>query len=145
LQEELPGFLSAADIFAQPCVWSRDNDVDGTPRTLMEAMAIGLPSVATRIAGIPDIIQDGQSGLLVEPNDAASLAGALQRLIEDPALADRLATAGRAQIEEKFQIDACLEPLAEAFRSYSSVVRSPLSVEKRVTRTRGARIPAKDN
>lgn len=128
LQEELPGFLAAADLFAQPCIWSKDNDVDGTPRTLMEAMAVGLPSVSTRLAGIPDIIEDGESGLLVEPNDTQGLADALERLIRDPALADRLAAGGRAQIEAKFEIDSCLEPLAALFLSHLSVVRDPLSV-----------------
>jgi glycosyltransferase involved in cell wall biosynthesis len=117
LQEELPAFLAAADIFAQPCVWSKDNDVDGTPRTLMEAMAVGLPSVSTRLAGIPDIIEDGDSGLLVEPNDAVGLADALERLIKDAAYAERIAEGGRAQIEQKFEINSCLEPLAALFRS----------------------------
>src|SRR5690606_1776305 len=56
LQEDLQEFFRGSAIFAQPCVWSRDNDVDGTPRTLMEAMACGLPAVATRIAGLPDMI-----------------------------------------------------------------------------------------
>lgn len=116
LQEELPDFLAGGDLFAQPCVWSADNDVDGTPRTLMEAMACGAPSVSTRLAGIPDIIEHDRSGLLVEPNDADGLADALGRLLADPAAAERLARGGRAQILRKFQIDDCLEPLAELFR-----------------------------
>lgn len=119
LQEDLPAFLSAADLFAQPCVWSKDNDVDGTPRTLMEAMAVGLPSVSTRIAGIPDIIEDGSSGLLVEPEDAAGLADALARLIEDLALADALARGGRERIERVFDLETCLDPLAAMFRELS--------------------------
>ena len=127
LQEELPGFLAAADIFAQPCVWSKDNDVDGTPRTLMEAMAVGLPSVSTRIAGIPDIIEHEQSGLLTEPNDTKALADALERLIKEPAYADKLAAGGRARIERKFEINTCLDSLALLF---SSVVRGPWSVAK---------------
>jgi glycosyltransferase involved in cell wall biosynthesis len=117
LQHELPAFLAAADLFAQPCVWSKDNDVDGTPRTLMEAMAVGLPSVSTRLVGIPDIIEDGVSGLLVEPHDVNGLADALEHLIKDPHYADHLAAAGRAQIERKFEINSCLEPLADLFRS----------------------------
>ncbi|HWE37751.1 MAG TPA: glycosyltransferase family 4 protein [Isosphaeraceae bacterium] len=116
LQEELPDFLAGGDLFAQPCVWSSDNDVDGTPRTLMEAMACGAPSVSTRLAGIPDILEHDRSGLLVEPGDVVGLADALRRLIEDPALADRLARGGREQILRKFQIDDCLEPLADLFR-----------------------------
>lgn len=116
LQEELPDFMAAADVFAQPCVWSKDNDVDGTPRTLMEAMACGTPSVSTRLAGIPDIIEHDESGLLVEPGDVPGLADAIQRIIEDPALADRLARGGREQIVRKFRVDDCVEPLVALFR-----------------------------
>jgi colanic acid/amylovoran biosynthesis glycosyltransferase len=118
LQENLSDFLAAADLFAQPCVWSSDNDVDGTPRTLMEAMATGLPSVSTRIAGIPDIIESGESGLLVEPESADELAEALQRVIESPELAAELSRGGRARIEEKFRIEDNLEPLEAVFRRY---------------------------
>jgi glycosyltransferase involved in cell wall biosynthesis len=116
LQEDLPAFLAGGDAFAQPCVWSSDGDVDGTPRTLMEAMACGLPSVSTRLAGIPDIIEDGAAGLLVEPGDVAGLADALQRLVDDPALADRLARGGRDRIDALFRLDDCLEPLFALFQ-----------------------------
>jgi glycosyltransferase involved in cell wall biosynthesis len=117
LQEDLPAFLDTGDAFAQPCVWSRDNDVDGTPRTLMEAMARGLPSVSTRIAGIPEIVEDGVSGLLVEPGDVPALADALERLARDPQLAERLAHGGRRHIEIKFNLADCVDPLADLFRA----------------------------
>ncbi len=117
LQEELADFMHQGDIFAQPCVWSKDNDVDGTPRTLMEAMACGLPSISTRIAGIPDIIIDGESGLLVEPNDPESLAQAIQKIVEEPGLADKLSSGGRKQIEKGFMLPECVNPLVDRFRS----------------------------
>ena len=116
LQERLPQFLASGHAFAQPCIWSSDNDVDGTPRTLMEAMASGLPSVSTRLAGIPDIIDNERSGLLVDPGDAIGLADALQRLIDDPAVADRFAVGGRDQILARFQLDECVDPLVALFR-----------------------------
>ena len=117
LQDDLPGFLATGDVFAQPCVWARDNDVDGTPRTLMEAMSCGVPSISTNLVGIPDVIEDGRSGLLVEPGDAAQLADAIEKVVRNPALADRLAEGGRARVEQVFRIDDCLEPLAELFRA----------------------------
>jgi colanic acid/amylovoran biosynthesis glycosyltransferase len=117
LQEELPAFLDGGDIFAQPCVWSKDGDADGTPRTLMEAMASGMPAVSTRVAGIPDMIDDGRTGILVDPEDPLHLADALERLIRDPGLASRLAEGGRRYMEQKFEIHRCLEPLAALFRS----------------------------
>ena len=116
LHEDLAEWYAHGDVFAQPCVWSRDNDVDGVPRTLMEAMASGLPSVATRLAGIPEVIEHEQSGLLVDPRSPQDLAETLQRLVEDDALAHQLAMAGRTKIEEDFQIDRCLESLAALFR-----------------------------
>jgi glycosyltransferase involved in cell wall biosynthesis len=115
-QEDLAAFLHSGHIFAQPCVWSRDNDVDGTPRSLMEAMACGLPSVSTRIAGIPDVIEDGVSGLLVDPNDAAGLADALETILRNPSLADRISRGGRARIEAKFNLADCLDPLVARYR-----------------------------
>jgi colanic acid/amylovoran biosynthesis glycosyltransferase len=115
LQEDLPTFLGSADIFVQPCVWAKDNDVDGTPRTLMEAMACGKPSIGTRLAGIPDIIVDGESGLLVEPENVVELADALQRLIEDKELAVRVGLNGRSRILNHFEIVRCLDPLVGLF------------------------------
>lgn len=116
MQEDLPNFLATGDVFVQPCVWSSDNDVDGTPRTLMEAMACGLPSVATRIAGIPDIIEDEVSGLLVHMNDAISLANAVERLIVDRQLSDRISREGRRQIELKFKLPDCVYPTIKRFQ-----------------------------
>jgi colanic acid/amylovoran biosynthesis glycosyltransferase len=115
LQEDLPAFLAGADIFAQPCVWAKDNDVDGTPRTLMEAMACGVACVGTNLVGIPDIITDGQSGLLVAPEDPQALAAALRRLMEDSELRERLGKNARARVLAEFEIEHCLEPLAQLF------------------------------
>ena len=118
LQEDLPAYLQRGDAFVQPCVRARDQDVDGTPRTLMEAMACGLPSISTRLAGIPDIIDDGASGLLVEPHDAEGLADAIERLLDEPALVDHLSRGGRARIEDRFEIEQCTASLADLFRTY---------------------------
>ena len=117
-QEDLPAFLASGDAFAQPCVWSSDNDVDGTPRTLMEAMASGIPSVSTNLAGIPDIIKDGKSGLLVNPGDTNQLANALQRLMDDEEFAERLAIGGRNAIIENFRLDECVYPLVALFEHW---------------------------
>ncbi len=125
LQVELPDFLASGAIFAQPCVWSRDNDVDGIPRTLMEAMACGIPSISTRLVGIPDLIEHDESGLLVAPGDAGGLANEMERMLRDPRLSERLARGGRDRIERVFQIDDCLEPLAELFRAKLSPATVP--------------------
>jgi len=116
-QESLPDFMRDGDLFCLPCVPARDGDVDGLPQMLMEAMACGLPVVSTRIVGIPDLVADGETGLLVPPGDPVELADALERLRSDPALAARLAVSGRARVVERFDLRRCLEPLLQRFRA----------------------------
>lgn len=115
-QEDIPDFMYSGDIYTLHCVWAADNDVDGLPQMLMEAMACGLPAVSTRLVGIPDLIRDGETGLLVEPGDIAAFADALQRLAEDNALAETLAEAGYRHLVDRFDLQTCLEPLLNQYR-----------------------------
>jgi colanic acid/amylovoran biosynthesis glycosyltransferase len=117
-QEDIPEFMHSGDVYCLPCVWASDNDVDGLPQMLMEAMACGLPAISTRLVGIPDLLVDGETGLLVEPKNAEQLADALLKLRDDPALAERLAEAGRKHVIERFDLSNCLEPLLDRFRAY---------------------------
>ncbi|MEM7366447.1 MAG: glycosyltransferase [Pseudomonadota bacterium] len=116
LQEKIAEFMHGADCYCLPCVWASDNDVDGLPQMLMEAMACGLPVVSTRLVGIPDLVKDGETGLLIEPNDPAAIAAALIRLHEDQSMADRLAENGRSWVVEKFNLETCLEPLITEYQ-----------------------------
>jgi len=115
-QEAIPAFMYGGDVYCLPCVWASDNDVDGLPQMLMEAMACGLPAISTRLVGIPDLIVHEHTGLLVEPNDPVALADAITRLGRDPALAASLAAAGRRCLLERFDISTCLEPLIAEYR-----------------------------
>lgn len=115
-QEELPAFMAQGDVFCLPCVWASDDDVDGLPQMLMEAMACGVPAVSTRLVGIPDLVEDEVTGLLAEPRDAEALANCLERILEDAEFADRVARAGREHVERAFDIDTCLAPLIGEFR-----------------------------
>jgi len=110
-QVEVRELYRRADIFALASF------AEGVPVVLMEAMATQLPCVATRITGIPELIRDGIDGLLVTPSDPSELAGAIARLIDDPALRRRLAAAGRTRVEEKYHLTANVARLAEIFRS----------------------------
>ncbi len=74
---------------------------EGTPRTLVEARAFGCPVVATRVGGIPSSVEDGVNGLLVEPNDSAGLAAAIERVLTDEPLRQRLVAAGLAGSNEQ--------------------------------------------
>ena len=69
---------------------------------LLEALALGRPVVATRVGGIPEVITDGETGLLAEPADALSLAKCIQQLLEDNSMAARIGKAGRTRVEEEF-------------------------------------------
>ncbi len=115
LQEDIPAFMASGDIYCLPCVWAQDRDVDGLPQMLMEAMACGIPVISTKLVGIPDLIEDGSSGLLVEPNDSAALAQAIAQLGNDTGLRCRLALQGRESVVECFDITTCLEPLLNKF------------------------------
>ena len=119
LQEEITSFLHSGHIFAQPCIWSTDNDIDGIPRTLMEAMACGLPSISTKIAGIPDVIIDEETGLLVEPTNSLALAEAILKITYNPKLAEKLSRNGRNHIEKTFKLPNCLNPLIEKLKKLS--------------------------
>jgi glycosyltransferase involved in cell wall biosynthesis len=101
-QDELRQIYRSAHVFALPCQVMEDGDRDGFPNVLAEAMAMGVPVVSTRISGIPEMIDDGEHGLLVPPRDAPALAVALQRLLADSALHQHLAQAARARICERF-------------------------------------------
>ncbi len=115
-QEAIPAFMHQGDVYCLPCVWSRDNDVDGLPQMLMEALACGLPVISTRLVGIPDLIVHERTGLLVEPQDPAQLADAIERLFQDPTLAQQLAKEGRAWLYQRFDLTNCLTPLIQRFQ-----------------------------
>jgi glycosyltransferase involved in cell wall biosynthesis len=82
---------------------------EGLPNVLLEAMALGVPVLATRIAGVPRLIGDGVNGLLVEPGSAEALAGALGRLLAKPDLRGRLAEAGRRTVQERYSFAARMQ------------------------------------
>ena len=115
-QEKIIDFMHGGDVYVLPCVWAADGDVDGLPQMLMEAMACGLPAVSTRLVGIPDLIRDDETGVLVPPNDTAALADAIAGLMSDPARSKRLADAGLRWVHERFDLSDCLEPLIDRYR-----------------------------
>ena len=98
---DVPDFLAQLDIVAMPTIGRGE----GCPVALLEAMACGKACVATDVPGSRDIIEDGVSGLLVEPENAIALAEAIQRLIDDPELRDRIGKAARLRIEKHFSIE----------------------------------------
>ena len=101
-QDQLREIYRSAQVFALPCQIMENGDRDGFPNVLAEAMAMGVPVVSTAISGIPEMIDDGVHGLLVEPRDPQALANALRRVLTDAELHRQLTHAGRARICERF-------------------------------------------
>ena len=92
-----------ASVFALAPQVTADGDRDGIPNVLVEAMAAGVPVVSADMSGIPELIEDGRTGLLVEPEDPSALADAVERLLRDPLLRRTLAAAARRKIEAGFE------------------------------------------
>jgi glycosyltransferase involved in cell wall biosynthesis len=115
-QRELFDEYTRADALCLPCRVV-GSDRDGIPNVLVEAMACGTPVVTTGISGIPELVSDGINGLLVEPDDSAALASAITRLGSDRRSAERLGSAGRATVRERFDGDRLAGRLAELFRA----------------------------
>ena len=101
-QTDVITLLGRATVFALPCVVGRDGNRDGLPTVLLEAMALGVPVVSTRVTGIPEIIDHGQTGLLVEERDAEGLAVALTELLLSPELRQRCSSGAQEKVKRQF-------------------------------------------
>lgn len=115
LREPLPDLYRSADVFVLPAIHDPQGNVDGLPNVILEAMASGLPVVASRISGIPLAITHGQEGLLVAEQDAAALRRALERLLKDRDAARRMGERGRHHAASKLSWDAVAGRYREAY------------------------------
>ena len=123
-QTELLAEYRAADLFALASRVARDGDRDGLPNVLAEAQSQGLACVATKIAGIPELLEDGRNGLLVAPESPRELARALAALIADPARRSTLGEAGRRRVRAEFGLEENIERLARRFGLGATAARS---------------------
>jgi len=114
-QTELLAEYRAADLFALASRVARDGDRDGLPNVLAEAQSQGLASVATRVSGIPELIEHGRTGMLVAPGSPEELAHALGELIADPVRRRALGEAGRHRVSERFGLEKNIARLAHRF------------------------------
>jgi glycosyltransferase involved in cell wall biosynthesis len=112
-QNEVQKLLSQAAVFVLPCIKARDGNMDGIPVSLMEAMAAGVPVVSTRISGIPELIDDGVSGLLVAPQDPESLAAEVEKVLASDELCRRLVREARVKVEREFDVQKNARKLKE--------------------------------
>lgn len=112
---ELIQYYQNSDIFILPCVVTENGDCDGIPVAMMEAMAVGLPVISTNVSGIPELVEDGVSGILVQPKDDKAIADAIVALCSDRELRVRMGELGRKIIERKFNITFEAEKLIGVF------------------------------
>jgi glycosyltransferase involved in cell wall biosynthesis len=129
-QDELRAIYARARVFALPCQIMEDGDRDGFPNVLAESMAMGVPVVSTRISGIPELIDDGVHGLLVEPRDPDALAAALRRVLEDDALHASLARDGRRRICDRFDSRRTTVALRDLFARQLAAAPQPLPAQE---------------
>lgn len=104
-----------SDIFALPCRIAADGDRDGLPNVLVEAASQKLACVSTKVSGVPELLIDGENGLVVEPDDPPALAAALLRLIREPALRQALGSAAERRVREHFDHRSSIGQLKALF------------------------------
>ena len=123
-REKLLELFRRASVLAAPCVVGSDGNRDGLPTVLTEAMALKVPVVATPVTGIPELVEDGRTGLIVPERDPAALAAAISRLIADGETARRLAEAGRERVERDFDLRVNVGELRALFEESAARSRT---------------------
>jgi colanic acid/amylovoran biosynthesis glycosyltransferase len=103
-QEALLRLYPQATVVVAPCIIGSDGNRDGMPTVLVEAMALGVPVVATNVTGIPELVEDGHTGMLVPPGDPDALAAGIERILEEYDWAEALARAARRRVEQSFHL-----------------------------------------
>jgi glycosyltransferase involved in cell wall biosynthesis len=120
-REQLLAVYRWASVVVAPCVIGPDGNRDGLPTVVVEAMALGVPVVATDLTGIPELVVNGRTGLLVPQHQPEALAGAIRQVLAEPARADLLARAGRARVEREFDSRANVARLRTLLEEASRV------------------------
>ena len=118
-QVEVSRLLETADCYVQPSVVTSSGKMEGIPVALMEAMASEVPVVATAISGIPELVKDGETGWLVAPENASSIANTLNRIYAEPAEARSRAQKGRQLVINEFELMANAKKLSSLFAQFS--------------------------
>jgi glycosyltransferase involved in cell wall biosynthesis len=98
---DVPDLMAMADVVVVPSIRDRSGNQDGMPTVALEAMAAGKPVIASRLGGLPLVVEDGKTGLLVAPGDAPALREAIQGLLDAPDVAAAMGRAGRERVERE--------------------------------------------
>jgi len=118
LRRDIPDVLGAADIFAL------GSDYEGNPLSVIEAMAAGLPIISTAVGGVPELLQNGKEGLIVQPGDAEQLSEAMMTLLRDCDLRRAMGAAAATRAKEKFDVSAMVRAYEELYEGISAPSRN---------------------
>ena len=114
-QIDVAPWLQALDVFALPSYAN-----EGVPQALMQAMAVGVPVISTPVGSIDELVRHEETGLMVPPRDAGALAAAIERLLDEPALAGRLTQAARAWVSSRYSRERMLDAMEAVFDSVAA-------------------------
>lgn len=114
-RQEVADMVRAADVKVLASVPTAEGKREGIPVVIMEAMASGLPVISSQLSGIPELVENGRTGILVAPGDTEALAAALQKLYENPALRYRMGQAGREKVLREFNMKINVAALTDLF------------------------------
>ena len=117
-QHELRERLARANVFVLPSVPEAEGGMDNLPTVIMEAMATGLPVVSTRIGGIPEMVIDNETGFLMRPDDPMALADAIEKVINDRSLGQKLGQAGHERAQKLFSIEKNVRDLCALLNAH---------------------------
>lgn len=126
-RETVRRLMHQANVKALACTQAPNGQRDGIPVAIMEAMACALPVVSTAISGVPELVNDGISGFLVQPGDTVAMANALQLLAADPQLRQRMGASGREWVLQQFSLAANARALEALFEGPSAEQETPHS------------------
>lgn len=119
-RRDVPDVMRGLDLFVLP------SRAEGISNTILEAMASGLPVIATKVGGNAELVQDGETGLLVPSRDPAAIADALMRFAQEGNMASRLGSAGRRRAEQEFSMEVMVQRYADLYEMLLGSVRKPV-------------------
>lgn len=132
-RHDMPAVYAAMDIFVLPSL------NEGLPMTVLEAMASARPVIATRVGAVPCVVRDGETGLLVEPRDAAGLATAISRLLADPDLGRRLGVRAREWVQQNYSSDAMARKYRQMYDEVLAGANNASAAQSQPLKARDAR------
>lgn len=121
-QQEIVEHLQRADVLVQPSVPTANGRREGIPMVLMEGMSSGVPVISSRLTGIPELVEDGGSGILTDPGDVDAIADALVLLYSNPALREQYGIAGRKKVETEFDLNKNASSLIQTIREVGKTI-----------------------